>query len=617
MILKIEDLEMRFGDNLLFEKVNLQVKEGEKIVLIGPNGSGKTTFLKILNGEIEQSDGKVFFFGRQMGTLSQFRMDKDRTLYEEGLLAFDMAFHYYEKAIENAAKKDIDGYDLALSKAESLDVYSAEKRVREMLKGIGFSEKDFDRKISTLSAGEITKLEIAKLMIMDPDLMILDEPGNYLDIYGMEFLNDTIPELKGAVIIATHDRNLMERIPDKIWDIDFGTIRSYDGKYSDFLLQKENFLKTIENKTKILDKKINETQKAIKRYREWGRDKAIKQAKSKEKFVEKLLEERKDFEFEKRKTFTQIKFQTKGVSEDVILRVDDLDVFAGNKYIGKFSFEIHNGQKVALLGRNGIGKSSLLKALISKKEALDWGPNTRFAFVDTVGADRSRKQMIEDIWKLVPLWKDFEVRKYLGRFGFEGNDVFKEISSLSGGEFVRYQLAKALIDDPNFLILDEPTNHLDLYMIESLEDTLSRYAGAILFTTHDLKFAEHIADLYFIMDAEGLHKFENYEMVEDFLRSSFNNAKVLSTSNEDFEKKRRIKNKIKKLEAEISKGEDRLNILNEKIKDLESQMLSCTDHYKLVEILKDKEKIEKEAEEIIRQIYEFEEEKRVLEEETL
>ncbi|HEU24391.1 MAG: hypothetical protein C0176_06905 [Mesoaciditoga sp.] len=617
MILKIEDLEMRFGDNLLFEKVNLQVKEGEKIVLIGPNGSGKTTFLKILNGEIEQSDGKVFFFGRQMGTLSQFRMDKDRTLYEEGLLAFDMAFHYYEKAIENAAKKDIDGYDLALSKAESLDVYSAEKRVREMLKGIGFSEKDFDRKISTLSAGEITKLEIAKLMIMDPDLMILDEPGNYLDIYGMEFLNDTIPELKGAVIIATHDRNLMERIPDKIWDIDFGTIRSYDGKYSDFLLQKENFLKTIENKTKILDKKINETQKAIKRYREWGRDKAIKQAKSKEKFVEKLLEERKDFEFEKRKTFTQIKFQTKGVSEDVILRVDDLDVFAGNKYIGKFSFEIHNGQKVALLGRNGIGKSSLLKALISKKEALDWGPNTHFAFVDTVGADRSRKQMIEDIWKLVPLWKDFEVRKYLGRFGFEGNDVFKEISSLSGGEFVRYQLAKALIDDPNFLILDEPTNHLDLYMIESLEDTLSRYAGAILFTTHDLKFAEHIADLYFIMDAEGLHKFENYEMVEDFLRSSFNNAKVLSTSNEDFEKKRRIKNKIKKLEAEISKGEDRLNILNEKIKDLESQMLSCTDHYKLVEILKDKEKIEKEAEEIIRQIYEFEEEKRVLEEETL
>lgn len=617
MILKIEDLEMRFGDNLLFERVNLQVKEGEKIVLIGPNGSGKTTFLKILNGEIEQSDGKVFFFGRQMGTLSQFRMDKDRTLYEEGLLAFDMAFHYYEKAIENAAKKDIDGYDLALSKAESLDVYSAEKRVREMLKGIGFSEKDFDRKISTLSAGEITKLEIAKLMIMDPDLMILDEPGNYLDIYGMEFLNDTIPELKGAVIIATHDRNLMERIPDKIWDIDFGTIRSYDGKYSDFLLQKENFLKTIENKTKILDKKINETQKAIKRYREWGRDKAIKQAKSKEKFVEKLLEERKDFEFEKRKTFTQIKFQTKGVSEDVILRVDDLDVFAGNKYIGKFSFEIHNGQKVALLGRNGIGKSSLLKALISKKEALDWGPNTHFAFVDTVGADRSRKQMIEDIWKLVPLWKDFEVRKYLGRFGFEGNDVFKEISSLSGGEFVRYQLAKALIDDPNFLILDEPTNHLDLYMIESLEDTLSRYAGAILFTTHDLKFAEHIADLYFIMDAEGLHKFENYEMVEDFLRSSFNNAKVLSTSNEDFEKKRRIKNKIKKLEAEISKGEDRLNILNEKIKDLESQMLSCTDHYKLVEILKDKEKIEKEAEEIIRQIYEFEEEKRVLEEETL
>ncbi|BBJ27881.1 ABC-F family ATP-binding cassette domain-containing protein [Athalassotoga saccharophila] len=616
MILKIEDLEMRFGDNLLFERVNLQIKEGEKIVLIGPNGSGKTTFLKILNGEIDQSGGKIFFYGRRMGTLSQFRIDKDRTLYEEGLSAFDRAFYYYEKALENAIKSDIDGYELALSNAESLDVYSAEKRVREMLKGIGFSEGDFDRRISTLSAGEITKLEIAKLMIMDPDLMILDEPGNYLDVYGMEFLNDTIPELKGAVIIATHDRNIMERVPDKIWEIDFGTIRSYDGKYGDFLLQKENFLKTIENKTKVLDKKINETQKAIRRYREWGRDKAIKQAKSKEKFVEKLLEERKDFEFEKRKTFKQLRFQTKGVSEDVILKVDNLDVFAGEKYIGNFSFEIHNGQKVALLGKNGIGKTSLLKSLMSKKAALSWGPNTRVAFVDTVGADRSEKQIIEDIWEVVPLWKDFEVRKYLGRFGFEGDDAFKEISSLSGGEFVRYQLAKALINDPNFLILDEPTNHLDLYMIESLEDTLSKYAGAILFTTHDLKFAEHIADLYFILDAQGLHGFENYEMTEDFLRSAFNNVKVISTSNEDFEKKRRIKNRIKKLEIEIANREERLNILNERIRDLESQMSNCNDHYKLVEILKDKEKVEKEAEEIIKQMYEFEEEKRVLEEES-
>ncbi len=616
MILKIEDLEMRFGDNLLFERVNLQVKEGEKIVLIGPNGSGKTTFLKILNGKVEQTGGKVFFFGRQIGTLSQFRMDEDRTLYEEGLSAFDKAFYYYEKAIENAINKNIDGYDLALSSAESLDVYSAEKRVREMLKGIGFSEKDFDRKISTLSAGEITKLEIAKLMIMDPDLTILDEPGNYLDVYGMEFLNDVIPELKGAVIIATHDRNIMEKIPDRIWEIDFGTIRSYDGKYGDFLLQKENFLKTFENQTKILDKKINEIQKAIKRYREWGRDKAIKQAKSKEKFVEKLLEERKDFEFEKRKTFTQLRFQTKGVSEDVILKVDDLEVFAGDKYIGKFSFEIHNGQKVALIGRNGIGKTSLLKTLISKKVSLKWGPNTRVAFVDTVGADRSKKQIIEDIWEIVPLWKDFEVRKYLGKFGFEGDDAFKEISSLSGGELVRYQLAKALINDPNFLILDEPTNHLDLYMIESLEETISKYAGAVLFTTHDLKFAERIADLYFIMDAEGLHRFENYEMAEDFLRSAFNNVKKLSTSNENFEKKRRIKNRMKKLEIEISQHEERLDILNEKITNLESQMLSCNDHYKLVELLRDKERVEKEAEEIIKKIYEFEEEKRVLEEES-
>jgi ATP-binding cassette subfamily F protein 3 len=617
MILKIENLEMQFGDRVLFSNVNLQVKSGEKIILIGPNGSGKTTFLKVLSGELEQTDGRIEFYGHKIGSINQFRMNEDKTLYEEGLSAFEEAISFYNLAIDSAMKKNIDEYDNALASAEAYDIYASEKRVREMLKGVGFEEKDFERRLSTLSAGEITKLEIAKMLIMDPELIILDEPGNYLDIYGLEFLNEALVSLKGAVIIATHDRKMMERVPDRIWEIDFGTIKSYDGKYSDFLIQKENFLRSIEHRTDDLDKKIVNLKKSIDRYRQWGRDKSIKQAKSKEKIVAKLEKERANYEFERQKIFKALHFQVGNVTEDVILKVTDLEVFAGQKRIGNFSFEIHNGEKISLLGKNGIGKTSLLKAIISDKIHTSFGPNTFMAYVDTVGSERSKNSVIEEIWKIVPLWKDYEVRRYTGRFGFEGEDVFKSINSLSGGEFVRYQLARALIKNPNFLIMDEPTNHLDLYMIESLEETISEYAGAVLFTTHDLEFAEHIADRFIVMDENGLHHFKDYQKAEDFLKSSVTLKKKASNAGSDVDKRKKVRNRLKKIELEVAEFERQLSDVNDSVKEVELRMMNETDHVKLMKMVQDRDEFEKQAEEIIGKIYDLESEKTQLEEEML
>ncbi len=615
MILKIENLEMRFGERVLFSNVNLQVKKGEKIILIGPNGAGKTTFLRILTGDIEQTDGKIEFYGRKIGTISQFRMEEDRSLYEEGLSAFEEAIELYKLAIDSAMNNDLDEYDVALSSAESYDIYAAEKRVREMLKGVGFEEKDFERKLSTLSAGELTRLEMAKVLIRDPDLIILDEPGNYLDVYGLEFLNEALVSLKGAVIIATHDRKMMERVPDKIWEIDFGTIKSYDGKYSDFLIQKENFLRTIDHRTEDLDRKISNLKKSINRYRQWGRDKAIKQAKSKEKIVVKLENERAKYEFERQKIFKDMHFQVESVTEDLILSVKDLEVFAGQKMIGKFSFDIHNGEKVVILGKNGVGKTSLLKAIQSDKVHVSFGPNTFMAYVDTVGTERSRKSVIEEMWQRVPLWKDYEVRKYLGRFGFEGEDVFKSINSLSGGEFVRYQLATALIKNPNFLVMDEPTNHLDLYMIESLESTLLEYAGALLFTTHDLEFAEHVANTFIVMDENGLHHFKDYQTAEDFLKISITPKKKTQNASSNVDKRKKIKNRLKKIELEIAELERRLSKMNDDVKRIELQMMNESDHVKLMKMMQEKTESEMEIENMISKIYDLESEKSNLEEE--
>lgn len=608
---------MSFGNRTLFSSVNLFLKDGQKAVLLGPNGCGKTTLLRIITGELEPTEGQVFFSGRKMGFVKQFRFTEDRTLYEEGLSAFKDALIAYDKAVKGAVSLDIDSYDFFLQKAELLGVYSVEKRVRKMLKGVGFSRKDFERRLSTLSAGEITRLQLAKILAAEPDLLVLDEPGNYLDVYGILFLQNTLLSIRSTVLVATHDRNLMEKIPDEIWDMDFGSVKTYRGKYSDFLVQKENYLKTIQSKEKTLSHEIEHLHGVVERYRKWGREKAMRQAKSKEKQIDKLVKERENYKVERRKAFTNLRFDTNGVTENVILKVEGLKVKAGNKYIGSFSFQIHNGEKVVLLGKNGIGKTTLLKEVVKRGPQVEFGPNTIFAYIDTIGTYRTSETVLSSIWKLVQNWPDYEVRRYLGKFGFEGEDVFKSLNSLSGGEFVRLEISKALLGNPNFLIMDEPTNHLDVYMMESLEKTLKEYAGAVFFSTHDLEFAKHVADRFFILENERINSFDNYDEAIKFLENAFIQKHANKHyDNADFERKKSLKNKLKSLERDLKHYELRFEELEKTYKDLENEMNRWTsDHVKLTKLSKERKKIEQEMEKIIENIDSLEFEKKNLEEE--
>ena len=638
MILKISDVEMNFGDRTLFSNVNLSLQRGQKVVLSGPNGSGKTTFLKIITGEIEPTKGQVVFWGQKMGTLKQFRFTTDKTVYEEALSVFKDALNAYNKAIDSAKNSDIQNYSLLLEKAESLDVYSVQKKVREMLSGLGFSQKDFSRRISSLSAGEITRLQLAKLLMTDVDLLVLDEPGNYLDIYGMLFLKESLLSLKTSVLIATHDRNMMKDVPDEIWDIDFEEIRSYRGNYANFIAQKENFLNSHRSEERDLAKKIKHVHNVVQRYRKWGREKSIRQAKSKEKLLEKLKRKKEKISLKGQQTFSKIHFETSGVTENIVLDVEKLETYVGSKHIGTFTFQIHNGEKVALLGKNGVGKTTLLKEIVkncSRKESspVKLGPNTIFAYVDTAVAGSYHTQKIEEpnrsdsttdrnllneIWKLVRSWPDYEIRKYLGRFGFKGSDVFKSTDSLSGGEFVRFKIAKALLKNPNFLIMDEPTNHLDVYMIESLEETLKRYSGAVFFTTHDLEFARYIADRFFILQDSNLWIFNDYDSAFDFLKKSISikNTNASRSKNSNFKKRKNIKNRVKSIEKKLSDYEKRFEQLEKSMRELEAQMrFHATDHVKLEELTKKKDKIDMEMEEILEKIDTLEREKNLLEEE--
>ena len=640
MILKISDVEMSFGERTLFSNVDLFLKRGQKVVLVGPNGCGKTTFLKIVTGEIEPTKGHVEFSGQRLGRIKQFRIDPtatkaegsrlpNRTIFEEGLSIFKDAIDAYDKAIDRAMNSDMETYDLFFEKAESLGVYSAEKKVREMLSGLGFPQKDFSRSISTLSAGELTRLQLAKVLMADPDLLVLDEPGNYLDVYGMFFLKEALSSLKGAVLIATHDRNIMKDIPDEVWDIDFGGIKPYRGNYTDFVAQKENFLKSFQSRERDLSMQIKHIHNVVQRYRKWGREKAIRQAKSKEKLLGKLEKERDKFNLKKRQSFSKFRFESSGVTENVVLKVDNLKTYAGSKYIGTFTFQIYNGEKVALLGKNGAGKTTLLREIVKNGSHVEFGPNTVFAHVDTVGSsddgqrkgsfERTKESVLSNIWKLVQPWSDYEVRKYLGRFGFVGSDVFKTVDSLSGGEFVRFEISKALIKNPNFLIMDEPTNHLDLYTIESLEEMLRNYAGAVFFTTHDLEFAKHIADRFFMLQDGNLWVFDDYDLTVDFLKKTVNpkrrNVKSSKISS-DFEKRKSAKNRVKAIERKLYNYELKFEELERAVQEIEAQMnFNTTDHVKLEELSRKKDEIDLEMEKILEKIDALETEKNFLKEE--
>ena len=608
---------MSFGERTLFSRVTLSLEKGEKAVLTGPNGCGKTTLLRIITGELEPTEGEVIFRGKNVGYIKQFRVEEDRTVYAEGLSVFSKALNAYEKAVKSAENLDLNSYESYLQKAELLDVYVAEKKVKKMLKGVGFSEEEFARKISTLSAGEITRLQLAKLLISEPELLILDEPGNYLDVFGIIFLKNALMSVKSSVLMATHDRTLMESIPDEIWDMDFGTIKSYKGKYRDFLIQKDVYIKENKNKEKSLSKEIKHLHNVVERYRRWGREKAVKQARSKEKIIQKLSQEREKYELTPNKKFDKLKLDVKKATEDIVLKVENLKIHAGSKYIGTFRFEVKNGEKVALLGKNGVGKTTLLKSIIRKPANVIFGPNTKLAYIDTVGDKRDERTLISAIWEMVRSWPDYEVRKYLGRFGFKGEDVFKTLSSLSGGEFVRFEISKALLKNPNFLIMDEPTNHLDIYMIEALEDSLKNYEGTLLFSTHDLEFADHIATRFLVMTDGNIQSFQSYDEAVAFIQEAFiSKTSEKGTNTTDYEKRKSMKNRLKSLENKLQKLERRFEELDKESRKMSDEMaLYASDHVKLAEMMSVKEEIEMEMEKVIREIDELEEEKKILEEE--
>ncbi|POZ93316.1 ABC transporter [Petrotoga halophila DSM 16923] len=578
MLLRLENVSHNFGEFYLFYDVDLVINQNDRIALIGKNGAGKTTLLNIISGNIEPIEGRVLKKNDlNISLLKQYRLDLnkiDPTLYD----------FLKESVSKNTPEHMVD------------------KNVRSLLVGLGFEEGQWDRNVSSLSGGELTRLSLGKTLSEKNDLLLLDEPTNHLDLYSIDWLIDYLKNYKGAMVIVSHDRTFLKQLCNKYWEINNSKIWEFKGTYKEYIQSREIYINSVNLRKQNLQKEIERLERMIERYRSWGTEKMVRQAVIRERKLEELKNELQEIQNIEEEKGIDVKIPQPTKTGYKVVEVKDLS-FSYNEeqqLLKNISFELYEEEKLAILGKNGCGKSTLLKLLIDELEnhegSIEWGYNIKIGYLDQVISNLSQESdVLNETWELVKDWKDFEVRKYLGRFGFYSSEVFKKVSELSGGELTRLAIAKILLEKPNVLILDEPTNHLDILTIESLEQALKEYSGAIIFVSHDQSFIENIANKFLLIDNGKSKISENIQpLLEEIKNNSFKIKKEKKV-NKEYRQNKRVKNRIKTLNKEISRIRAESELLFENLDSVEAKLFEYGDDYtKVLELIEEKNKLEKE-----------------------
>ena len=603
---KIVNGSVSYGADTILEEINFEIKEKDKIAVVGRNGCGKSTLLKAIidNDMLEQGIGEQKFGVYKQGNpvigyLEQVQFEDDNcTLLQEILKIYkpiidlEQKIAKLEEELKNdSTEKSIKNYTSALELYELLDGYTYKKEYLTALNKFGFSENDLNRNINDFSGGQKTKIALIKLILSKPDILLLDEPTNHLDITTIEWLENYLKNYPKAIVIVSHDRMFLDKIVNKVYEIEYASMTEYTGNYSAFEIQKrENYEKQLKD-YEYQQKEIKRLQAIADRFR--YKPTKAKMALSKLKKIEQMVKIEEPNKYDLTTFHTNFKINTE--SGKLVLKVKDLE-FGYDASLGNLSFEVYKGQKLGIIGANGKGKSTLLKTLMGyipkisgeyeygyhvEKEYFD----QQMEFVD------KNKTVIEEFSDSFPNLTITQTRSALASFMFYADDIEKPINLLSGGERVRLQLCKIFKKGPNLLLLDEPTNHMDIIGKESLENILKSYNGTLIVVSHDRYFINKIADSLIIFENNSIKYFnETYsqylEKREDEKREVIINEtekkKDKSTYFENKEKNR-IKNKIKRLENDIEK-------LEEEIKNIQLEMQKeefCTNYIKLSEFQKD------------------------------
>jgi len=591
-VLDVQNLTLSFGENVLFQDVSFDVKEREKVGLIGVNGAGKTTLFKLITGEYTPDAGGCFISkNATLGYMEQHTCSENRTVYEELISVFDN-LRQMERELEEVNRRLTEGVGNQAENIERQDRLTEQfhreggltykSMTRAALLGLGFAESDFGKPTALLSGGQRSKLILAKLLLSKADFLLLDEPTNHLDIKAVEWLEGFLKDFSGACLIVSHDRYFLDKLTDKTVEIENKKCRCYTGNYSAFLRKKEAEQKAIEEKYENDLKEIARLEEMITRFRQWNREKSIKTAESKEKQLARLKEQL--VVPDSRVAKIRFDFTPKMISGEEVLVASDLAKgFDGKQLFSGVSMKIMRGERVFLLGDNGCGKTTLLKILMQDYVADDgyfkFGANVLTGYFDQVQAKLNLNHTaLEEIWSSFPSMTETTVRSALAAFLFRGDEVFKRLSDCSGGERARVALLKLMLGRFNFLLLDEPTNHLDAFSREELEKTLLSYSGTLLIVSHDRyfinKLATRILELTPHGAAEYLGGYDDYAARKASLAAETakaESAQPVKKVNEYKLRKeqqsqlRKAKTRLKKCEAEIEEAELAVAEIEEKM----------------------------------------------------
>ncbi len=628
IILNCSSISKSYGINRIIQDVSFNIQDGDKVGLVGVNGAGKTTLFKIMTGEISPDTGEVHKSKElKIGYLTQNTiMDSEKCIWDEMLQAFQPLIEMEGriKALEHemAHTTGVQLEGLVRTHADLCEEFKEQNgygyisHIRAVLVGLGFEDEQFSLPIKNLSGGQKTRVALGKLLLQKPRLLLLDEPTNHLDIQAVEWLETFMSNYKGSIIVISHDRYFLDSVTNRTIEIENKKAYIYDGNYSGFIKKKAIQREQQLNKYTLQQKEISRIQGIIKQQKQWNREKNIKTAESKQKMIDRM--EKVD-KVEELPSAIHFNFQSGVSSGKDILFAEELSKSYGENHLFKdIHFQIRKGDRIFLLGGNGTGKTTLFKILLNQVSTdsgtLRWGKNVEIGYYDQEQTDmNSNNTLVDEVWDANPKLTQTEIRNALAAFLFRGDDVFKKISSLSGGEKGRVALVKLMLSQPNFLLLDEPTNHLDINSCEVLEKALAEYDGTLFVISHDRYFINKIASRVFELNPTGINEYiGNYDAYNEKRKESIIEAQTpesISDSKQDYQdqklqkaSERKIKKIIGRIEVEITECEISIN-------DYEQQLctpeISC-DYEKAMEItnyintLKEKlEKLYDEWEEIL------------------
>ena len=640
MILSVSNIQKSFNEVPILKNVSFHIEDNEKAAIVGINGAGKTTLLRIIMGELPADDGLVTFSkDKTVGYLSQHEaVSGENTIYQEllsvkqDILDMEQQMHTIELQMKTASgdllDKLMDNYAALTHAYETGGGYAYRSELVGVLKGLGFAEEEFSKSVSTLSGGQKTRVALGKLLLLKPNLIILDEPTNHLDLQSIAWLETYLLNYKGAVMIVSHDRYFLDRIANKVIELDNTAATVFSGNYSSYAAEKEMLRTAAYHAYLKQQQEIKHQEAVIEKLRSFNREKSIKRAESREKMLQKMEVLDKPMEV---RADMHLTLEPKFQSGNDVLHVEGLSkAFGPLTLFEDLSFDLKKGEHVAVIGDNGTGKTTILKIinelLPPDRGTIRLGTNVAIGYYDQEHhVLHPEKTLFQEISDDYPTLNNTEIRNTLAAFLFTGEDVFKTIKTFSGGERGRLSLAKLMLSEANFLILDEPTNHLDIMSKEILEDALCAYTGTVLYVSHDRYFinktAHRILDLnrrtltnylgnydyYLEKKDEQLAKIDSAQSPSRAPASGISPVSMSSagqadsTAKQDWKAKKEQQAAQRKRENDLKRCEERIETLETRNEEIDTLMASpevCTDVARLQELNREKEGNEAELAEL-------------------